>query len=127
MASDELDFSKWVHQQTDGKGVDIVVEHVGPATWEKSIKSLGKMGRLVTCGATTGPTASLDLRYVFSRELTLLGARMGSQKEFQEIAAMIFSGKIKPVVDHVFPLSEAAQAQTYLESKEQVGKVLLKI
>jgi NADPH:quinone reductase-like Zn-dependent oxidoreductase len=121
------DFSKWIHKETDGKGMDIVVEHVGPATWDKSIKSLSKYGRLVTCGATTGPKVELDLRYVFSRNLSIFGARMGTQREFQELLPFIFSGKIKPLIDKTFSLEQAAEAQIYMEEKKQTGKILLKI
>jgi len=120
------DFYKWVLKQTNGQGVEVVFEHVGPATWEKSFKSLKRAGRLVTCGATTGPTVPLDLRYLFSRELTLMGARLGTHKEFLELAELVSEGKINPVIDKVFPLNQAAEAHAYIESKKQVGKVLLK-
>ncbi len=121
------DFYKWVLQQTDGNGVEVVFEHVGPATWEKSLKSLARYGRLVTCGATTGPSVPLDLRYVFSRNLSILGARMGTKKDFQELMARFFSGEIKPVIDRIFPLDEAQQAHTHMEERRQLGKILLKI
>lgn len=120
-------FSSWVLEQTNGKGADVVVEHVGPATWEESIKSLSKCGRLVTCGATTGPTVNLDLRFLFSREQSLLGARLTTKREFQELSHAIFSGHIKPVVDRIFPLEKAAEAHAYLETKKQIGKIILKI
>jgi len=89
-------FSKWVLKATSGSGVDVAFEHVGPATWEESVKSLGRYGRLVTCGATSGPDVKMDLRYLFSRDLALFGAKMGTQKEFQELAALVFDGKIDP-------------------------------
>lgn len=123
----EAKFSTWVMEQTDGKGVDVVVEHVGPATWEESLKSLMKTGRLVTCGATTGPTVNLDLRFLFSRSLTLLGARWSTKKEFQVLANHYFSGKLKPTIDKTFPLSQAAEAHEFLESGGQMGKVVLKV
>lgn len=119
------DMHKWTHKITEGKGVDVAFEHVGPATWEKSLKSLGKYGRLVTCGATTGPTATLDLRYVFSRNLSIFGARMGTQKDFQQLSRLVFDGKIKPVIDKTFLLHEAAQAHMYMERKQQIGKILV--
>ena len=123
----EKDFSKWIHRETQGQGVEVVFEHVGPATFEKSVKSLSRYGRLVTCGATSGPTAPLDFRYFFSRDLTLMGARMGTKKEFQELSHLIFSGKIKSVIDKVFPLEEGPQAHAYIEERKQFGKVLFKI
>lgn len=121
------DFSKWAAQQTGNRGVDVVVEHVGPATWEKSVKSLAKYGRLVTCGATTGPVVNLDLRYVFSRNLSLMGNRLGTQRDFRDLCEVIFKGDITPLIDKTYPLAEAASAHDYVEGKQQVGKVLLSI
>ncbi len=120
-------FSKSVLKATSGAGVDVVFEHVGPATFEESVKSLGRYGRLITCGATSGPEVKLDLRYVFSRDLSIMGAKVGTQKEFQELAGAVFDGKIDPVVDHAFSLDLASEAHAYLEEKRQLGKVLLKI
>lgn len=122
----EQDLSTWVQKMTDGAGVDVVFEHVGPATWEQSMKSLTKYGRLVTCGATTGPKVDLDLRSLYGRDISILGARMGTEREFLDLTGEVFSGKLKPVIDKAFPLSEAAQAHAYLEAKNQFGKVLLK-
>jgi len=121
----EPDFSGWARRETKGLGVPVVFEHVGPATWPYSIQSLGRYGRLVTCGATSGPRTELDLRYVFSRDLSVLGAKMGTRKEFVQLVDVIFSGKIKPVIDRVFPLSEAVQAHRYMEEAHQIGKILL--
>lgn len=120
-------FLKPVLKATESTGVDVVFEHVGPVTWDDSLKSLSRYGRLITCGSTTGPTVQLDLRYVFSRDLSILGARMGTQKEFQEIANVVFDGKITPVIDETFPLSEAQEAHRYMEAKKHVGKILLKM
>lgn len=121
----DADFSKWTAQQTGNRGVDVVVEHVGPVTWEKSVKSLAKYGRLVTCGATTGPTVTLDLRYVFSRNLSILGSRMGTQRDFRDLCDVVFKGEITPIVDKTLPMTEAASGHDYVEGKQQVGKVLL--
>lgn len=123
----ESDFSKWVLKQTEGKGAHVIIEHVGPATWDKSIRSMRKYGRLSTCGATTGPTVSLDLRYVFSRDLSIFGCRMGTQREFHALSQVMFQQKFSPLIDKVFPLDEAASAHDYLEGKQHVGKVLLKV
>lgn len=112
---------------TGGRGVDVVFEHVGPAVLDKAIKSLRRGGILVTCGATTGPKAEIDLRYLFSRELRLHGSEMGNAAEFARIVDLVSAGKLKPVVDSVFPLAEARQAQEYLEAKKQFGKVVLKV
>jgi NADPH:quinone reductase-like Zn-dependent oxidoreductase len=110
---------------TDGRGVEVVVEHVGTATWERSVRCLARGGRLVTCGATTGHDAKLDLRHLFARQLSLLGTYMGGKPELLRAADLFFRGKLRAVVDTTFPLSEAAQAQRRLESAEQFGKIVL--
>jgi NADPH:quinone reductase-like Zn-dependent oxidoreductase len=104
---------------------DIVFEHVGKATWMESMKSLKPGGKLVTCGATTGPEASFDIRFLFTRQLSFLGSFMGTQGEFHEVMKHIFAGKIKPVVDKSYPLREAAAAHERLEKSEQFGKIVL--
>jgi len=115
-----------VRKITRKAGVDIVVEHVGVATWGESVKSLKPGGTLVTCGATTGFGAEIDLRFLFSRQLNLLGSYMGTMGELHEVLKHVFSGKVKPVVDRTFPLSEARAAHEYLEKSEMFGKVVLK-
>jgi len=116
-----------VRRITSKRGVDVVVEHVGTATWEDSLSSLAASGRLVTCGATTGYDAKLDLRFLFSRQLSLLGSYMGTKSELHTVMKLVASGSLKPVVDRVFPLAEAAAAHAYLESSSQFGKVVLKV
>jgi NADPH:quinone reductase-like Zn-dependent oxidoreductase len=116
-----------VRRVTNKRGVDVVFEHVGTATWDDSLASLAAGGRLVTCGATTGYDAKVDLRFLFSRQLSLLGSYMGTKTELQTVMKLVAAGKLKPVVDRLFPLSEAAAAHAYLESSSQFGKVVLKI
>ena len=122
-----VDFSKEVRRLTDGRGVDIVVEHVGEATWDRSVRALATGGRLVTCGATTGFAASLDLRHLFARQLSLLGCYMGRFAELDSAAQLLFDGRVTPVIDEVFPLERAADAQRRLENKGQFGKVVLQV
>jgi len=110
---------------TNKAGVDIVIEHVGIATWSESIKALKPGGTLVTCGATTGFEAQIDLRYLFSRQLSVLGSYMGTLGELHEVLKHVFSRKLKPVVDRTFPLSEVRAAHEYLESSKMFGKVVL--
>jgi len=119
------DFSKDIRRVTDGRGADIIVEHVGEATWERSVRSLATGGRLVTCGATTGTAAKIDLRHLFARQLSLLGCYMGGKPELLRAAELFFRGILQPVVDRTFPLSDAAQAQQHLEGGSQFGKVVL--
>jgi NADPH:quinone reductase-like Zn-dependent oxidoreductase len=116
-----------VKRITNRRGVDIVFEHVGIATWPESIRSLRYGGTLVTCGATTGFEAQLDLRVLFARQLTMFGTYMGSQGELLEVLKHIFSGKLKPVVDRIFPLADTRAAHEYLALSEQFGKVVLTI
>ena len=117
--------SKEVRQLTNHQGVDIVIEHVGSATWDESVKSLKSNGTLVTCGATTGPNVQLDLRFLFSRQLSLLGSYMGTMSELHEVLSHVFAGRLKPVIDHVFPLREIRAAHEYLERSQMFGKIVL--
>jgi len=116
-----------VRRLTNKRGVDVVFEHVGTATWDDSLASLAAGGRLVTCGATTGYDAKVDLRFLFTRQLSLLGSYMGTKSELQTVMKLVVAGKLKPIVDRVFPLAEAAAAHAYLESSSQFGKVVLRV
>ncbi len=110
---------------TNREGVDIVVEHVGAATWNESVKALKPGGTLVTCGATTGPNVSVDLRFLFSKQFNLLGSYMGTMGELHEVLRHVFSGKLKAVVDRTFPLSEIRAAHEYMENSQMFGKIVL--
>ena len=116
-----------VRRITNKRGVDVVFEHVGTATWDDSLASLALAGRLVTCGNTTGYDAKLDLRFLFSRQLSLLGSYMGVKSELHTVMKLVAAGRLKPVVDRTFPLAEAARAHAYLESGQQFGKLILKV
>jgi NADPH:quinone reductase-like Zn-dependent oxidoreductase len=120
------DWPKEVRRMTERRGVDVVVEHTGAATWPGSISSLKNNGRLVTCGATSGFDAHTDLRQVFFRHLTLLGSFMGSKAELLEAMKFVAQGKIRAVVDRVFPLSDARQAHELMENRGQFGKIVLR-
>ena len=110
---------------TGKAGVDIVIEHVGTATWDESLKALKPGGTLVTCGATTGFDAHVDLRFLFSRQLALLGSYMGTMGELREVLKHVFAGRLEPVVDSTFPLREIRAAHEYLEKSQMFGKVVL--
>src|SRR5271170_3597971 len=116
-----------VRRITGKRGVDVVFEHVGTATWDESVASLALGGRLVTCGATTGYDAKVDLRFLFSRQLSLLGSYMGKKTELRTVMKLVAAGRLKPIVDRVFPLAEAAAAHAYLEAGTQFGKVVLTV
>jgi len=119
------DFADKVNEFTDGKGVDLVFEHIGPETWEKSMLCLKRGGRIVTCGATSGPTVSLDIRFLFAKQLSISGCYMGSRSELLKILELVESGRLKPVVDSVFPLKDAVAAQTKMLDRKQFGKIVL--
>jgi NADPH:quinone reductase-like Zn-dependent oxidoreductase len=119
------DISAEVKTFTGQRGVDVVFEHVGAATWAKSTESLARGGRLVTCGITTGYDVKLDLRPLFTRHQSLLGSFMGTLGELHRVLKFVFQGTLKPVVDRVYPLSETAAAHQHLENKEQFGKVVV--
>ena len=119
------DWPKEIRRLTNKRGVDVVFEHTGAATWPGSIQSLAKNGRVVTCGATSGYDARTDLRQVFYRHLSLLGSFMGSKAELLDAMKFIERGSIRAVVDRVFPLAEARQAHELIEDRAQFGKLVL--
>ena len=121
------DLPRRIRELTHGRGVDVVVEHVGQATWDRSVRCLARSGRLVTCGATTGPAGNINLQFLFARQLSLLGSYMGTKGELLEATPFLASGQLKPVVDRVYPLPEAAEAQRRLEEAGQFGKVVLAV
>lgn len=118
-------FHRVVKRLTDGKGVEVVVEHVGAATWPSSTASLARNGRLVTCGATTGFEATVDLRHLFYRQLSLMGSFMGRHAELVELLKFFEDGRLRPVVDRALPLERAADAHRLMSDRAQFGKLVL--
>src|SRR5438132_4105852 len=114
-----------VKSLTAGRGVDVVIEHIRPVTWEQSVRSLAKGGRLITCGATTGPTVTLDLRYLYMRQTTIMGSMMGTRAELLEAAKWMGAGGIQAVIDSVMPLKEARAAQERMNDRKLFGKIVL--
>ncbi len=121
------DVAKEARRLTGGRGVDVVVDSAGQATFGTSLRALRKGGRLVTCGATSGPKAEADIQRIFWNQLAILGSTMGSPREMREVLRLVESGRIKPAVDSVFPLDEAVRAQQRLESGSQLGKIVLRV
>ena len=119
------DIAAEVRKITGKRGVDVVVEHVGAATWPKSLGSLAPSGRLVTCGNTTGWDAKIDLRYLFSKQWSLLGSYMGTLGELHRVLKFVFRKELKAVIDRVYALSQIRAAHERLERKEQFGKVVV--
>jgi NADPH:quinone reductase-like Zn-dependent oxidoreductase len=116
-----------VRRLTGRKGADVVVEHVGQATWERSILALAARGRLVTCGATTGAAGATELRHVFAKQLTLMGSYMGRKAELLELAPLFFAGRLQPAVHEVLPLADARRAHEMLEASAHFGKIVLRV
>ncbi len=120
------DFLEEVRRLTGKRGVDIVVDSVGQETWDRSLRALAKGGRLVTCGATSGYKADTDLRYVFSRGLSILGSTMGSRAELLRVAEFVAARRLKPVIDRVLPLDRVAEGHRAMADRALFGKVILK-
>jgi NADPH:quinone reductase-like Zn-dependent oxidoreductase len=116
-----------VKEITDGRGADLVVEHVGEATWATSLAVVRQGGRVVVCGATSGPNPPAQLHRVWWKQLTIYGSTMGTKADFEGAYELVKSGRARPVVDRVFPLSEARAAHERLEAGEQLGKIVLTV
>ena len=119
------DIVSLVKDYTNGKGVNIIFEHSGLETWSTSMKILSKFGRLVTCGSTTGPKVSIDLRYIFFKQQSILGSTMGTLSALKEVMNLIVDGSVTPVIDKVFSLDNISDAHKYIEDSNQFGKVIL--
>ena len=121
------DFSKRVRDETGKRGVDVVVDYVGKDTWVKSLRSLSRGGRLVTCGATTGYNPEEDLRHIFFRQLEVIGSTMGSRNELMAPLKLIWAGRMKPVVGAVYQLKDLASAHRAMEERRVMGKIVIKV
>ncbi len=120
------DFVQEVKRITDKKGVEVVFEHVGKTTWEKSLLAAGIGGRIVTVGATTGYDPPTDLRHVFFRQLSILGSTMGTAGDLVRVLKFVSEGKLRPVVDRVIPLADVRKGQDLLSERAQFGKIVLR-
>jgi zinc-binding alcohol dehydrogenase/oxidoreductase len=123
----EADVAAAVREATEGHGADIVVEHVGEATWKTSLQVAATGARVTVCGATSGPNPPANLHRIWWKQLSVLGSTMGTQEDFRGVYDLVASGRAKPVVDRVFPLEDAAAAHEHLEAGRQLGKVVLRI
>jgi NADPH:quinone reductase-like Zn-dependent oxidoreductase len=123
----EVDVARVVRERTSKRGVDVVLDNVGKATWEQSLRALGKRGRLVTCGATSGPIVETDVRKLFWNQWSIMGSTMGNDAEFDAIVGELRNGALLPPVDSVFPLREGRAAFERLAAAEQFGKVVISI
>ena len=123
----EVDVAKEVRRLTDKRGVDLVVDNVGEATWQRSLRCLRPSGRLVTCGGTTGPMVTTDVRRLFWFQYDIMGSTMGSHQEYQEVVRLAGQGKLWPVIDSVIPLEEGPTAFHRLLEADHFGKVVIDI
>lgn len=121
------DVAKEIRGRTGKRGVDVVIDCVGEATWASSLGALGKRGRLVTCGGTSGPNLYTDVRRLFWNQWTIMGSTMGSDSEFAAIVGELRAGRLRPVVDSVFPIEQGREAFERLESGQQFGKVVISV
>ncbi len=124
--SKDENWSKAVYQQSNRRGVDLVVDNVG-TTFSQSFRAARKGGRILTVGNTGGPKFEIDNRFIFSKGLSILGSSMSTRAEFATVMDLVFAGKLRPVLDEVFPLADARLAQERLERGENLGKIVLKI
>jgi NADPH:quinone reductase-like Zn-dependent oxidoreductase len=114
-------------KELTGGGAQVVVDHVGAATWQRSLASARADGRVCVCGATSGPNPPAQLHRIWWKQLTVYGSTMGTRTDFEAVYDMVSSGRVVPVIDHVFPLADAAAAHERLEAGEQLGKIVLRI
>jgi NADPH:quinone reductase-like Zn-dependent oxidoreductase len=116
-----------IRRLTDGRGADVVVDSIGEARWQDSLRALRRGGRLVICGATTGPMVALDLRRLFWHQWSILGSTLGSRREYAEIVALAHDGRLWPTVDRIVPLADWSAAVRRLERGEQTGKLVIEV
>lgn len=119
------DWDVVVRKLTGKRGADVIVDTVGASTWPASIRALGKGGRLVTAGATSGPIGETDIRYLFRREQKLLGSNGWTHNELLRVTSLAFAGKLRPIIDRVMPLEQAAEGEILLEQRKVFGKVIV--
>lgn len=124
---EQVDFSSEVYALTGRRGVDVVVENVGAATWQGSVRALASGGRLVTFGATTGPEVGIDIRRLFWKQLQLIGTTMASRREFEEMLRLAWAGRLQPIIDSVYSLEDTRAAHERLESGAHFGKVVVRV
>jgi NADPH:quinone reductase-like Zn-dependent oxidoreductase len=121
----QVDWGREIYRVTGRRGVDVVVDNVGKATISTSMKAVARGGRIVIIGNTSGPHAEIDLRYIFGKQISLIGSTMGTHQDFLEVTSLLWAGKLKPIIDRVMPLSRGREAYGIIEKGEQFGKIVL--
>jgi len=122
----EVPFDQAVMDLTDGRGVDLVAEHVGQATWQQSIDSLAMGGRMVVCGATSGPDPDIDIRSLYQHHRQIRGAPMGNRQDFRDVLSLVADGELDPRIDRVLPLDQIAEGHAAIEDRDVIGKVVIR-
>jgi NADPH:quinone reductase-like Zn-dependent oxidoreductase len=120
-----VDWGRKIYKLTNKRGVDVIVDNVGKATLMTSMQALARGGRIVIVGNTSGPQTEIDIRYIFGKQISLIGSTMGTHQDFKDVTAMLWAGKLKPVIDRVMPLSDGRRAYEMMERGEQLGKIVL--
>jgi NADPH:quinone reductase-like Zn-dependent oxidoreductase len=121
----QVDWGKEIYKLTAKRGVDVVVDNVGKATLTTSMQAVARGGRIVIVGNTSGPQAEIDIRFIFGKQISLIGSTMGSHQDFHDVLKLLRSGKLKPVIHRVMPMSEGREAYQMMESGRQFGKIVL--
>ncbi|MBI5393917.1 MAG: zinc-binding dehydrogenase [Verrucomicrobia bacterium] len=121
------DFAGRVWAETGKRGADLVFEHIGVENWQKNFRCMARGARMVFCGATAGPQAQLDIRLLYVKQFSVLGCYMGGKRELFDVLKLIEAGKLRPVVDQVFPLADAAAAQQRMLDRKNLGKIVLRV
>ncbi len=121
----QVDWGREIYRLTGKRGVDVVVDNVGSATLNVSMRAVARGGRIVIVGNTSGPYAEIDIRFIFAKQISLIGSTMGSHQDFLDVTALLWAGKLEPVIDRVMPLSQGREAFAIMERGEQFGKIVL--
>ena len=121
----QVDWGREIYKLTQKRGVDVVVDNVGQATLTTSMQALARGGRIVIVGNTSGPQTEIDIRFIFGKQISLIGSTMGSHQDFKDVVGLLWAGKVKPVIDCVMPLSEGRAAYDKMERGELLGKIVL--
>ncbi len=119
------DWTRELYKLTGKRGVDLIVDNVGKATLAASMQALARGGRIVIVGNTSGPQAEIDIRFIFGKQISLIGSTMGTHQDFKDVVALLWAGKLKPVIDRLMPLSEGQKAYEIMEKGQQMGKIVL--
>ncbi|MCB2173517.1 zinc-binding dehydrogenase, partial [archaeon] len=122
----EVNWGKEIYKLTEKRGVDVVVDNVGQATLAASMQAVARGGRIVIVGNTSGPQAEIDIRFIFGKQISLIGSTMGSHQDFRDVLELLWAGRLKPVIHQMMPLSEGREAYRMLESGRHFGKIVLK-